>query len=310
MLFLNHQKTHAERTVICIEEAQDCDAWVFSKVAELADLEAMKRLGLFLVVSGRGKMRDLLQQRPLRVLKKHAGRHIPVSPLALSETQEIVSQQVLSEGATDVSEVINFEAITRMHELSEGVADTFNGLYVKSLYLAATGGGYPITENAVSEAACALGLIAVESPEASADTIEIEASVGSDARYFDKLFVSWGQNVFIERAIDSDCISIGRDAKNDFHIPNLSVSRHHVLVVTSTDGVKIMDLGSTNGTFVNDRKVSSHVLKDGDKIRLGDCSIEYVAAARTLVPRVSATANEDAPGFLEGVKLLEQQYKH
>ena len=290
LLFLNYQKAHAVRTVICIEDAQDCDPWVFSKITELAELEARKKFGLFIVVSGRREMQDYLQQRPLRALEKNAGRHISVSPLALSETQEIISQEIQAQGAADISEVFNFEAIARLHEISAGVADTFNGLYVKSLYLAATGGGYPITADAVSKAASKSGLIADEPPDLSADTIEIESSVGSDAHCFGKLFASWGENSMFERAIDSDCISIGRDSKNDFRIPSLSVSRHHVLVVTSADGVKIMDLGSTNGTFVNDCKVTSHVLEDGDRIKLGDCNIEYISAGRRLAARASASA--------------------
>jgi pSer/pThr/pTyr-binding forkhead associated (FHA) protein len=42
-------------------------------------------------------------------------------------------------------------------------------------------------------------------------------------------------------------------------------------------GVKLVDLGSTNGTIVNGHTIRKHTLQDNDKITVGDCSIEFVA---------------------------------
>ncbi|MEE8078953.1 MAG: FHA domain-containing protein, partial [Pseudomonadales bacterium] len=72
-------------------------------------------------------------------------------------------------------------------------------------------------------------------------------------------------------------ILIGRDELCDIRIASHLVSRHHALVVNSSQGVKLVDLGSTNGTFVDGRKIKQCALQDSQVITIGDCTIEYVA---------------------------------
>lgn len=65
--------------------------------------------------------------------------------------------------------------------------------------------------------------------------------------------------------------TIGRSPDNDIPIPDPEVSRRHAQVVKQAKGYAIIDLGSTNGTFVNDVRVTALTpLKHGDEIRLGD----------------------------------------
>jgi pSer/pThr/pTyr-binding forkhead associated (FHA) protein len=57
------------------------------------------------------------------------------------------------------------------------------------------------------------------------------------------------------------------------------VSRHHALVIYSPSGISLLDLGSKNGTFVDGRRVNQHLLKNGDLIGVGDCTITYFAGS-------------------------------
>jgi two-component system cell cycle response regulator len=67
---------------------------------------------------------------------------------------------------------------------------------------------------------------------------------------------------------------LGRGTDVDFRLPDEGVSRHHLRVVALSDGtVLLTDLESTNGTFVNGKKVTSAVLGDGDKIQIGSTAI-------------------------------------
>ena len=72
-------------------------------------------------------------------------------------------------------------------------------------------------------------------------------------------------------------ILIGRHALSDIRIASDLVSRHHALIVISSKGVTLVDLGSTNGTFVDGREIKQRVLEDGQVIGIGDCQIEYLA---------------------------------
>jgi len=67
-------------------------------------------------------------------------------------------------------------------------------------------------------------------------------------------------------------LKIGRDpAKNEVVIPDDRISREHAWVGPEGEGVIVKDLGSSNGTFVNDtsRRITKQVLKEGDVIILG-----------------------------------------
>lgn len=61
----------------------------------------------------------------------------------------------------------------------------------------------------------------------------------------------------------------GRSSSTDIFLDENLVSRRHAKFAWVTDEVKVQDLGSTNGTFVNGRKVLSATLKSGDKVQIG-----------------------------------------
>ena len=69
---------------------------------------------------------------------------------------------------------------------------------------------------------------------------------------------------------------IGRSSNNDLFIDQESVSRHHARI-TYTDGVySLADLGSTNGTYVNDEVVRERPLHDGDQVRIGRSILKFM----------------------------------
>lgn len=83
--------------------------------------------------------------------------------------------------------------------------------------------------------------------------------------------------------------TIGRSAGNTVVVDNETVSRHHALIRREGDCYVLLDLGSANGTFVNNRPISSPmVLEDNDTLKLGDVvfSIRYAASNRA--PRAAA----------------------
>lgn len=62
---------------------------------------------------------------------------------------------------------------------------------------------------------------------------------------------------------------LGRGAECGLRVPSDNVSRNHCQVTVKPDGVLLKDLGSSNGTFVNDRRITEQSLKPGDLVRVG-----------------------------------------
>jgi len=70
---------------------------------------------------------------------------------------------------------------------------------------------------------------------------------------------------------------LGRDSRHGPHcIGDGKVSGEHALILADEDGVQLTDLGSSNGTVVNNKKVKSHVLKHGDMVKLGKTTLVFV----------------------------------
>jgi diguanylate cyclase (GGDEF)-like protein len=76
-------------------------------------------------------------------------------------------------------------------------------------------------------------------------------------------------------------VTIGRDPSCELSFPEVpSLSRVHARLDLDTDGVRVEDLGSTNGTFVNDRRVDGlHRLVSGDRIQFGALYFKLVHEA-------------------------------
>jgi hypothetical protein len=68
---------------------------------------------------------------------------------------------------------------------------------------------------------------------------------------------------------------IGRGTEADIRLPDTGVSRKHVDVVLDGGTAYVEDLGSTNGTLVNGRRISRQALADGDVIRIGHSVLVY-----------------------------------
>jgi hypothetical protein len=73
-------------------------------------------------------------------------------------------------------------------------------------------------------------------------------------------------------------VSIGRANDCTVVLADPNVSRHHAEVRPSGDGFVVVDLGSTNGTKVNDARVAEHQLRDGDEVRFGNTVMHFQAS--------------------------------
>jgi pSer/pThr/pTyr-binding forkhead associated (FHA) protein len=80
-------------------------------------------------------------------------------------------------------------------------------------------------------------------------------------------------------ALNGTVLSIGRAIGADLTLDDATVSRRHVRIIRDARGTRIVDDRSLNGTFVNDERVDSAPLRDGDVITLGRARLVYVRRA-------------------------------
>ncbi len=77
--------------------------------------------------------------------------------------------------------------------------------------------------------------------------------------------------------IPSFPFTLGRNESADLPIPSSRVSREHAVIVREGGGYRVRDLGSTNGTYVNGRRIDEAPLEDGDLLVVADVEFTFFA---------------------------------
>ncbi len=88
--------------------------------------------------------------------------------------------------------------------------------------------------------------------------------------------VIYGSELGKKYNLNSASLVIGRSSKCDIQIDQESISRNHSKIVNTSKSILIRDLGSTNGTYVNDEPVDEYVLRDGDLIKIGRTIFKFL----------------------------------
>jgi two-component system cell cycle response regulator len=93
------------------------------------------------------------------------------------------------------------------------------------------------------------------------------------------LVVIYGMDLGKKYNVDRPSLIIGRSSKADIQIDQESVSRNHCKIINTGKTILLRDLGSTNGTYVNDELVDEYVLRDGDFIKIGRCIFKFLSGS-------------------------------
>jgi ABC transport system ATP-binding/permease protein len=101
---------------------------------------------------------------------------------------------------------------------------------------------------------------------------------------------------------------IGRAPDNEILLDDLLVSRYHAELRKSPDGLRVIDLGSSNGTFHNGRRVSEAELRPGDRLSIGHHQMVFDGAElREFVDDGRVSLHADGIGVRVGKRTLLDQ---
>lgn len=83
------------------------------------------------------------------------------------------------------------------------------------------------------------------------------------------LFVIRGNDQGVRFELDESPVRVGRDASSAVQLHDTEVSRQHAEIRRHEHAFTIVDLGSSNGTFVNGRRIERYALQSGDQVQVG-----------------------------------------
>ncbi len=106
------------------------------------------------------------------------------------------------------------------------------------------------------------------------------SDLANEGEHVPRLLVIKGTDEGKQFELSTPQIGIGRDAGNPIRLHDTEVSRRHAAFILTEGGYKLKDVGSANGTFVNNQKIDEQNLKAGDQIQIGQTVLVY-SAGRT-----------------------------
>ena len=114
--------------------------------------------------------------------------------------------------------------------------------------------------------------------QASAEERQIIDGVLSGDGNSAMVFIHRGAQKGSRFLVTAEGVSIGRSSESSIFLDDVTVSRAHAQISKSSESFEISDLGSLNGTYVNNGSVKSVSLKTGDEIQVGKYHLIFIQA--------------------------------
>jgi signal transduction histidine kinase len=99
-----------------------------------------------------------------------------------------------------------------------------------------------------------------------------------------RLIVIKGTDEGKQYELTESVVGVGRDGSNRLRLSDTEVSRRHAEFRQTPDGYRVVDIGSANGTFVNNQAVKDVLLQPGDHVQIGQSTLVYSAGRTDTVP--------------------------
>lgn len=202
-----------------------------------------------------------------------------VDPSGREKEYELGAQPRVFGRGEDSDVVLGSRSVTRHHmkmwdEGGEIMVEDLTGGKGIRVNGEAVSGVFTLTAGAEMEA----GVFRFKVPGATLDT-EVEGEVLEEAAPVPYLQGTKGPTKGVEVELQDGENDVGRDPSSYLVIDDPSISRLHARVTVRGSSAQLVDMRSSNGCFVNNKRVESAELKSGDVVRFGNMEFKYVYGA-------------------------------
>jgi type II secretory pathway predicted ATPase ExeA len=251
--------------VIVIEDAQAVSADALRAIADLAGLTIRGAGALRMVLVGNRSLRPFFQAQATARIAERVSHDVHLHPMTSAEAREYVHAKLRAAGCDTPETVFPRAICNELWRASGGWPGILDRIALLAL---AKSDSLPIPAAVIERPALPDGTwLETDGPG--------DPESPRHGREPPRLFVTLNGQTLHDLALDQPRLMIGRSEHNDVAITSKFISRHHVLLVRHGATTLLMDLNSTNGTFVNAKRVSNHILLDNDVITIGHHRIKF-----------------------------------
>jgi general secretion pathway protein A len=188
------------------------------------------------------------------------------------ETTKYLYTKLLVSGCVKPEDALPAEVCEEIHSVSGGWPGTVDSVAIRAI---AQAENWPIRLEHV------FGPAAQSKPSRPPEMTAVKESVEPEIQ---KLYLTLNRQTLREFELRDSKTLIGRSVLCDISISSRFVSKYHALIVHTDDAMHLLDLKSTNGTFVNSGRIQSYVLRHDDVISLGNHGIKLISPKFAIRP--------------------------
>ena len=276
--FLIEQHSSGRKVLLIVDEAQNLSPRVLEEVRMLSGVETHKEKALRIILAGQPELNDKLNSKELIQLAQRVRLRFHLAALTKSETMAYIEHRLEVAGSQG-RRIFAEDTHPTIYKYTGGVPRLVNTLCDTAM-MAAFGRDKDTVSSTDLEAAIReLQWVEFASSTNRMHVGSMEPSSApppmSGQPVGRILLASEGKTV-IERELRPGRLVIGRTPDNDLQIDSKFISRHHCQIVTQFESCLIEDLNSTNGIYVQSKRVRRHNLNDGDVVQVGQHEIMYI----------------------------------
>jgi general secretion pathway protein A len=291
--FLIEQHAAGRKVLLIIDEAQNLSNAVLEEVRMLSGIETTKDKVLRIILAGQPELNEKLNSQELIQLAQRVRLRFHLVALSRTEMDAYIDHRLEVAGSQG-RRIFDEDTYPIVYRYTGGVPRLVNTVCDTAM-MAAFGDNRDTVSAADVEAAVReLQWVEYASRTNSMHSASLEHTQGDTARAtVGHILIALEGKTILERELKPGRVVIGRTADNDIQIDSVFISRHHCQIVSRSNNCVIEDLNSTNGIYVQNRRVHSYNLNDGDVVHVGQHEIMYIDDRAPRLRRAADLSDSD-----------------
>ena len=265
-VFAVQQASSHEAPLLIVENTHALNPSALRALCELADLKVRGKSALKMILVSDRSLLGIIETPPMECIQKRLTHDFHLHPMTNADAIDYLQRKLQAAGCSIPEFIFPTGVCTALWRASGGWPGILDRLALLALAKAQT---LPVSVDLIEKPVLPKGTWDDATDEAAELHLGLPPGPPS-------LYVSLHGTTLHELKLEKSRLIIGRSEYNDIPLDSKFISRHHAMLVRHGNATFLMDLNSTNGTFVNSKRVSNYVLMHDDVITLGHHRIKFV----------------------------------
>ena len=276
--FLVEQHHSGRKVLLIVDEAQNLSYRVLEEIRMLSGIETTKEKALRIILAGQPELNEKLNSAELVQLAQRVRLRFHLTALSKNETTAYIDHRLEVAGSQG-RRIFAEETYPTIYKYTGGVPRLINTLCDTAMMAAFGHDRDTVTGDDLDAAIQELQWVEFGAGTNRMHVPNMEQSIPSNqgtGHTVGRILLACEGRTVMERELKPGRLVIGRTPDNDLQIDSKFISRHHCQIVTQADSCLIEDLNSTNGIYVQSKRVRRYNLNDGDVVQVGQHEIMYI----------------------------------